>query len=54
MGIARGVRRIRKQRGDPWKRFRELWLTDDAPALPAMLLRAVARGAVLETRIWAR
>jgi GT2 family glycosyltransferase len=52
IGVLRGARRIRKQRGDAWKRFRELWLTDDAPALPVALLRAVARGAGLETRTW--
>ncbi len=54
MGMARGARRLRKQRGDPWKRFRELWLTGGAPAVPVALLRAVARSASVEIRNWER
>ncbi len=42
MGLARGARRMRAQRRDPWKRVTELWLIDDSPRLPAALLRRVA------------
>ena len=54
MGVARGARRLWKQRGDPWKRFRELWVTDAAPAIPVALLRAVARSAAVVIRDWER
>ena len=52
MGVARGARRIRKQRRDPFKRFTELWLAGDAPRLPAWMLRAAARSVSIETRRW--
>jgi GT2 family glycosyltransferase len=52
MGVVRGARRIRKQRRDPFKRFTELWMSGDAPRLPAWLLRAAARSAAIETRRW--
>jgi GT2 family glycosyltransferase len=51
-GLARGARRMLKERTDPWKRYRELWLTDDAPAAPVALLRAVARGTGATIRRW--
>ena len=54
MGFARGARRIRKEYSDPWKRYRELWLTDDAPALPVAVLRAAARSTGVEVRRWQR
>jgi glycosyltransferase involved in cell wall biosynthesis len=53
MGFVRGLRRMRKERGDPWKRFGELWLTDDAPTVPVALLRADARRNGLQIRRWA-
>ncbi len=54
MGILRGARRLRKVRGDPFKRFTELWLSADVPRMPAALLRAAARSAEIETRSWER
>lgn len=52
MGVLRGARRLRKQRRDPFKRFTELWVSCDAPRLPASMLRAAARSAAIETRLW--
>jgi len=52
MGVVRGARRLRKQRGDPFKRFTELWLSADVPAIPASMLRAAARSTAIETRRW--
>jgi hypothetical protein len=52
MGRARGARRIRKQRRDPFKRFTELWMAGDTPRLPAWMLRAAARSVAIETRRW--
>ncbi len=52
MGLLRGPRRMRRQRDDPFKRFTELWVCGDAPRLPASMLRAAARGAAIETRLW--
>ena len=54
MGLTRGLRRMRKEQSDPYKRYRELWMTDDAPALPVALMRAYARHHGLEIRRWKR
>jgi hypothetical protein len=54
MGALRGARRLWKQRRDPWKHFRELWVTDAAPAIPVALLRIVARSTGVEIRNWER
>jgi GT2 family glycosyltransferase len=53
-GLARGARRLLRERRDPWKHFTELWLTDDAPALPAAILRATARANGVALRRWPR
>jgi len=52
MGVLRGARRLRKQRADPFKRFTQLWLSADVPPIPASMLRAAARSAAIETRLW--
>ncbi len=52
IGLARGARRFRRQRNDPWKRMTELWIAADAPRIPVALLRLAARGAGIEPEIW--
>jgi GT2 family glycosyltransferase len=54
IGATRALRRMRKEQSDPFKRYRELWVTDDAPALPVALLRGYARLHGIEIRRWQR
>jgi GT2 family glycosyltransferase len=54
MGVLRGARRLRKLRSDSFKRFTELWLSADVPRIAGSMLRAAARSAEIETRLWER
>jgi GT2 family glycosyltransferase len=54
MGLLRGVRRMRKEHSDPWKRFRELWITPDAPAAPVAVMRAYAHSTGIQVLRWDR